>query len=95
MNSSEIDDSYYNRNYFYTRDEAFEEDGLPLGIPNTKEIYSSRPSDFQNNSLNNLMFTKNKIYSNSYANLYLSGNYSAAQLIDIDHNETETYDDIF
>jgi len=95
LNSSEIDDSYYNRNYFYTRDEAFEEDGLPFGIPNTKQIYSSHPSDFQNNSLNNLMFTKNKIYSNSYANLYLSGNYSYSpnQSIDIEHNETETYDD--
>ena len=94
LNSSEIDDSNDICNYFYTRDEAFEKDGLSFGIPNTKQIYNSRQSDYQNNSLNNSMFTKNKIYSNSYANLYLSGNYSGSQnqSNDIYSNETEIYD---
>ncbi len=74
LNSSEIDSTNYSRSYFYIRDEAFEKDGLYFGIPNTKEIYNSHQSDYQNNSLNNNMFTKNKIYSNSYANLYLNFN---------------------
>ena len=95
LNSSEIDSTNYSRNYFYIRDEAFEKDGLYFGIPNTKEIYNSHQSDYQNNSLNNNMFTKNKIYSNSYANLYLNFNYSdyKDQSIDIHSDETETYDD--
>jgi hypothetical protein len=95
LNSSEIRGSAnISSSYFYTRDEAFETDGLSLGIPNTKQIYISRQSDYQNNYLNDLMFTKNKIYSNPYANLYLSFGYldNRDRSNGIDYNETETYD---
>jgi len=71
LNSSEIPGSInYNLDYFYIRDKAFEENGLYFGVPNTEQLYSSLPSDYQNNSLNNNIFTKNKIYSNPYADLY-------------------------
>lgn len=72
LNSSDIPGSInYTSNYFYIRNGAFEKDGLYFGVPNTEQLYSSQPSDYQNNSLNNIMFTKNKIYSNLYTNLYL------------------------
>ncbi|WP_410508093.1 hypothetical protein RSJ42_15100 [Methanosarcina hadiensis] len=80
LNSSDIPRSInYTSNYFYIRDGAFENDGLYFGVPNTEQLYTSRPSDYQNNSLSNIMFTKNKIYSNLDTNLYLDFDHSDSQ----------------
>lgn len=96
LNSSEIPGSVnYTRNYFYIRDKAFEENGLYFGVPNSGEqLYVSHPSDYQNNSLNNDMFTKNKIYSNPYANLYFNLDSSRYQYksANVNYNKEENVD---
>lgn len=93
LNSSEVKYSTnYSRGYFYIRDEAFETEGLYFGIPGTKEIYDFSLSEYQNNS-NNEMFLNNKIYSNTYANLYFYHSYTDSQNQSIDLDPYESEDD--
>lgn len=77
LSPSEIKNStYYDLHYFFIRSEAFKRGGLYFGTPNTKEIFNSWESNYQNNSLDIDMASKSKIYSNSYVNLYLDSDFS-------------------
>lgn len=95
LNSSEVKYSAnYSRSYFYIREKALEEDGLYFGIPGTKEIYDTSLNNSQTASISDDMFTKDKIYSNPYANLYFNPGDpdSQNQSVDIEPYEIDTED---
>lgn len=95
LNSSEVKYSAnYSRSYFYIREKALEDDGLYFGIPGTKEIYDTSLNNSQTDSISDDMFTKDKIYSNPYANLYFNPGDpdSQNQSVDIEPYEIDTED---